>query len=216
MQGVTLVNASVSALPREEEVQSKIRKIRAFGRNARSVCAVLFGLGLVLGAVLVLVVVRAHVSAPNSGNSGGYDGGLHDVLSSPLTPLQLKVWALLGLGVAIGVWLAALRQLHRLFGNLAAGAIYTPENVRRVRHVGLLWLLSAVLYIAFPASLVVANGLLDVPVPIDFDRVFPSFWELLSAFAAAGLVLLVSWIMDVGLYEKEHADALRRDADLVI
>jgi hypothetical protein len=45
---------------------------------------------------------------------------------------------------------------------------------------------------------------------------FPSFGELLSSFAAAGLVLLVSWIMDVGLYEKEHADALRRDADLVI
>ena len=33
---------------------------------------------------------------------------------------------------------------------------------------------------------------------------------------AAGLVLLASWIMDVGLYEKEHADALQRDADLVI
>jgi hypothetical protein len=32
----------------------------------------------------------------------------------------------------------------------------------------------------------------------------------------AGLVLFVSWIMDVGLYEKEHVDVLRRDAELVI
>ena len=32
----------------------------------------------------------------------------------------------------------------------------------------------------------------------------------------AGLILLVSWVMDVGLYEKDHADALQRDADLVI
>jgi hypothetical protein len=38
----------------------------------------------------------------------------------------------------------------------------------------------------------------------------------LTSFFAAGLILLASWIMDVGLYEKEHADALKRDADLVI
>jgi hypothetical protein len=205
------VNASVSALPREEEVQSKIRKVRAFGRNARAVCAALFGLGLVGSGVVLFISMRSHAPVPSSGNGGAYD-----ILTSPLTPLQLKVWWLLSLGVAIGIWLAALHQLFRLFGNLAAGAIYTPENVRRVRYVGLLWLLLAVLDIGLPATLVVANGFFDAPVPIDLDRLFPSFGELLNSFAAAGLVLLVSWIMDVGLYEKEHADALRRDADLVI
>ena len=78
------------------------------------------------------------------------------------------------------------------------------------------WLLWAVLDIVLAATLVVANPLFDAPVPIDLDRFFPSFSESFNSFAAAGLVLLVSWIMDVGLYEKEHADALRRDADLVI
>jgi hypothetical protein len=203
------MNASVSALPREEEVQSKIRKVRAFGRNARSVCAVLFGLGLVGIVVLLFIVVRS--PAPNSGS-----GGIYGILASPLTPLQLKVWTLLSVGVGIGVRLAAVLQFYRLFGNMAAGAIYTPENVRRVRYVGLLWLLLAVLNIVLPATLVVANGFFDAPAPIDLDRVFPSFEELLNSFAAAGLVLLVSWIMDIGLYEKQHADELRRDADLVI
>jgi DUF2975 family protein len=203
------VNAST--LPREEEVQTKIRKVRAFGRNARSVCVVLFGMGLIGSVVLLFMVMRSHASVPNSGN-----GATYDIVTSPLTPLQLKVWILLSLGVTSGVWLAAIHQLYRLFGNMAAGAIYTPENVRRIRHVGLLWLLLAVLNIVLAATLVVADGFFDPPVPIDLDRVFPSFWELFSSFAAAGLVLLVSWIMDVGLYEKEHADALRRDADLVI
>lgn len=205
------MNDSVSALPREEEVQSKIRKVRAFGRNARFVCAVLFGLSLVGSVILLFIVVRSPVPAPNSS-----DGGAYDILTSPLTPLKLKVWWLLGLAVTIGVWLAAVHQLYRLFGNLAAGAIYTPENVRRVRYVGLLWLLLAVLNVVLPATLVIANGLFDAPVPIDLDQVFPSFGEFFNSFAAAGLVLLVSWIMDVGLYEKQHADALRRDADLVI
>jgi hypothetical protein len=205
------VNASVSALPREEEVQSKIRKVRAFGRNARSVCAVLFGLGLVGSVVLLLIFMRSRAPAPNSG-----DGGAYDIVTSPLTPLLLKVWILLSVGVTSGVWLAAVHQFYRLFGNLAAGAIYTSENVRRVRYVGLLWLLLAVLNIVLAAALAVANPFFDAPVPIDLDRFFPSFSELFNSFAAAGLVLLVSWIMDVGLYEKESADALRRDADLVI
>jgi hypothetical protein len=207
----SLVNASVSAFPREEEVRAKVRKVRAFGRNARSVCAVLLGFGLVGSVVLLLIVVRSQVPAPDSS-----DGGAYDILTSPLTPLPLKLWWLLGLGVVIAAWLAAVHQLYRLFGNLAGGAIYTAENVRRVRQVGLLWLLLAVLDIVLPITLVVANGFLAAPVTIAFDRVFPSFGESLSTFASAGLVLLVSWIMDVGLYEKEHADALRRDAALVI
>jgi hypothetical protein len=116
----------------------------------------------------------------------------------------------------IGVTLAAVFQLYRLFGNLATGAVYTPENVRRVRHVGLLWLLLAVLQVVVPASLLVANGLFAAPVPMDSALMFSSIGETLNVFVAAGLVLLASWIMDIGLYEKDHADELRRDADLMI
>ncbi len=54
--------------------------------------------------------------------------------------------------------LAGVYQLYRLFGNLAAGAIYTPENVRRVRHLGLLSLLSAVLAIAIPFALALSSA----------------------------------------------------------
>jgi hypothetical protein len=137
-------------------------------------------------------------------------------LQALLTPLQLMVCVFVIMGAVIGLWLAAVRQLHRLFGNLAAGAIHTPENVRRVRNVGLLLLLWAVLGVVIPTAIVVARGLMDASVPIDLDRVFPSLSELFSSFATAGLVLLASWIMDVGLYEKDHADALQRDAELTI
>lgn len=218
------MNASASALPREGEVQAKIRKVRVFGRNARAVCGVLFWFGLagIVIVPLVAIIVRAgtnvgvavvptQVPTPDSGN-----GSTYDVLQALLTPLQLAVCVFLVLGVVIGIWLAALRQLYRLFGNLAAGAIYTPENVCRVRNVGLLFLLLAVLGIVIPTALVVARGLIDASVPIDLDRVFPSLAELFSSFATAGFVLLASWIMDVGLYEKDHADALQRDAELTI
>jgi hypothetical protein len=216
------VNASASALPREDEVQSRIRKVRAFGRNARVVCAALFWLALVGIVILPLIAVIARTgtdvgagvvptAVPRPSNG---DGGTYDVLQALLTPLQLLVCVFVVMGVVIGVWLALLRQLSRLFGNLAAGAIYTPENVRHVRNVGLLLLLLAVLGIVIPTAIVVARGLIDASVPV--DRVFPSLSELFSSFATAGLVLLASWIMDVGLYEKDHADALQRDAELTI
>ena len=217
------MNASASALPREDEVQTKIRKIRAFGRNGRTVLLALFWLALVgiVAVPLIAIVIRtgmgitgvapADVPRPNDG-----DGGAYDVLQALLTPPQLLVCVVLVLGVVIGVWFATLNQLYLLFGSLAAGAIYTPENVRRVRNVGLLLLVWAVLGIVIPTALVVARGLIDASVPIDLDRVFPPLSALVSSFATAGLVLLASWIMDVGLYEKDHADALRRDADLTI
>ena len=205
------VSASISALTREDEVLSKIRKVRAFGRNARVVCSALFALGLVVCVILVLVMLFGPFREPRSGN-----GGVFSILAGLHTPPPLRVWTFLMMGAVVGVWLAAVYQLYCLFGNLAAGAIYTPENVRRVRYVGLLWLLWAMLGIVIPATLVVAHRLTDASVPIDLDRIAPSFSELLSSFVAAGLVLLVSWIMDVGLYEKENADALERDAKLTI
>ena len=214
------MNASAPALPRDDEVQSKIRKVRAFGRNARAVCAALFWFALAAIVILPLmaVIVRTGTGAgapvvppdvPRPSN-----GGTYDALQALLSPPQLLVCVFLIMGAVIGVWLAVLRQLYRLFGSLAAGAIYTPENVRRVRNVGLLLLVWAVLGIVIPTAIVVARGLIDTSVPI--DRVFPSLSELFSPFATAGLVLLASWIMDVGLYAKDHADALQRDAELTI
>jgi len=206
------VNASASALPREDEVQSKIRKVRQFGRIARVVCAAIFGFGLV-GIVFMLVIsVPTKIPGPIKGN-----GGAWDILNSLLNPYQVKVFAGLGVSALAGVWLAAVYQLYRLFGDLAVGAIYTPENVRRVRHVGLLLLLLTVLMdIVIPAAFVVAHGFIEPSIPLDLDLLFPPPPELFEDFISPGLILLVSWIMDVGLREKEHADALRRDADLVI
>ncbi|HTE39708.1 MAG TPA: hypothetical protein VK629_02690 [Steroidobacteraceae bacterium] len=208
------MNASASALPRAVEVQSKIRKVRAFSRNARVVCAALFGLSVAGSVIVMLVMTLMMVLGP--AREWRDNGGLDDVMRAVLTPLQFNLWALCIMSIVIGIWLNILRQLERLFGNLAAGAIYTPENVRHLRNVGFLSLLWAALSILIPTTHVVVLRLISSTVPIDLDRIFLSFYELIGTLVTPGLILLVSWIMDVGLYEKEHADALRREADLVI
>ena len=198
------MNASASALTREDEVQSKIQKVRTFGRHARTVSAALFGFGLVGGVVILLIIMFGPI--PGS-----------KIETAQFATPQLKVWGFLVIGMVSGISLAAMYQLYRLFGSLAAGEIYTSENVRRVRHVGILSLLAALLALVVPVvtAALISLGYMDA-IPTKFELSSPSLSQLLSAFFASGLILLVSWIMDVGLYEKDHADALRRDADLVI
>jgi hypothetical protein len=208
------VNAAALALLREVEVQSKIRKIRAFGRSARVVCSALFSLSFVVGVLAMLVVLLAMISGHREPGSNNRE--LDDLMRAALTPLQFNVWAFCILSLVLSIWLGVLRQLERVFGSLAAGAIYTPENVRRVRNVGLLCLLWSSLDILIPAMILVGLRFIDAPGPIDVDRVLPSLSELFRVVVTPGLILLVSWIMDVGLYEKEHADVLRQEADLVI
>ncbi|HUQ10744.1 MAG TPA: DUF2975 domain-containing protein [Steroidobacteraceae bacterium] len=199
------MNASASAMTRDVEIQSKIRKVSTFGRYARVVCSVIYGFGVVACAGMLLM-----------GIVGLFLPGLHGPMSdSGLSPQQ-KLWALSISGVVMGLGLAAVYQLYRLFGNLAAGAIYTAENVVRVRRVGFLWLLSAIFGVLIPVvwTGLIALGLVEASDPP--KEIWFSWSDSLASFMSAGLILLVSWVMDVGLYEKDHAEALRRDADLVI
>ena len=198
------MNASATALTREGEVQSKILKVRNFSRTARVVCAAVFGFTLVGGVAMWLIALL--------GREVHFTGA--GMAAAQLNTSQKMIWAMPIVVVVTTIALATIYQLYRLFGSLAAGSIYTAENVRRVRQVGLLWLLMAVLGVVIPAASAVLVSI-GVAVPIQSALVF-SWSDSVNSFVAAGIVLLVSWIMDVGLYEKDHADTLQRDADLVI
>lgn len=193
------MNASASVLTREGEVQSKIGKIRTFSRGARVVCSALFGFGIV-GSVGMLLLIALGSFVPKIASVSSFTA-------------DQRLWVFSVMLLIGSAWLAAVYQLYRLFGNLAAGAIHTSENVRRVRNVGFLWLMLAVLGVLIPIGTAVLTSM-GFSVPAGGAAFSVS--DSLSSFAAAGLILLVSWIMDVGLYEKDHADALQRDADLVI
>jgi hypothetical protein len=196
------VNASASSLDREVEVQSEIQKVRRFSHYARVVCSAIFGFGLI-GVGVQLLIATLGLFVPT----------VHTATTTLAMSPQMKMLETLLTSVMFAVVLAGAYQLYRLFSNLSAGAIYTSENVRRVRRLGLLSLLWAVFAIAIPCALF-ALDFHEASLPSSL-LAFP--WpEALNSAVSAGLLLLVSWIMDVGLHTKDHADALQRDAELVI
>lgn len=214
------MNAALSVSARDDELASKVRKIRAFGRSARIVTllvSVWSGISIVVGISVVFLLADFHPAprevAPGDGRTLGE---VVRVLEAHLTPLQSAVTVSLIIVVVGAIWLAMLRQLYRLFTNLAGGEIYTSDNVGCLRNLGLLWLLATAFVVSIQTAVVVGRRLLDASVPIVPDLIDSSLSQLFWSLATAGLVLLASWIMDVGLCVKNQADALQRDAELTI
>jgi hypothetical protein len=188
----------------------EIRKVQTFSRIARRICWV--GLALVgLGALMAF-----------GGIVFGFRGvkiglGSFAIEAAQLSTPFLKVWAALVVGVVLGLVLRWLYGLSVLFGNLAAGHIFTSENVRLLRQAGFLMLYLAV---SVPVIAIISAGLVRVGiigagtfVPQQPNGITPgSFTNLI----APGLVLLASWIMEVGRKTRDEAEEMRRETELMV
>ena len=122
--------------------------------------------------------------------------------------------------VALAGW--TLYHLYCLFDRLADGAIYTKPTVWHLRQVGMLSLAMAViqLILAPTTFALVELGFLDraLLAPVESATRTPLlFWSpSFGGFITAALILLASWILDVGREVSEDAEVMRREADLVI
>src|SRR6185295_5476377 len=199
------------------ETEAQIQKVRKFGQNFQQ-------LSRLAGAFLVIVCLLALATIFAAPHPSNFKVGLGAYMftGDHMTTPELKAWACVVVTTVFAFLLAIVLQLQRLFGRLAAGSIYTRENVRGLRRVGLLALALGVFQLLLPLF---SQGLVDAGV---IDRALVAFAEptdrsiflvgpaSLSGFIMASLVLLASWIMDVGRQTADEADGMRRDADLVI
>ena len=199
------------------ETEAQIRHIRKFGGYAHSVSGIA-GAFLVINFVLSVWII---LSGPNS-ISFKVALGAYSVTPDHLSTIQIKTSAFAVVTTVFAILLAVVLHLKRLFTHLAAGSIYTRENVFHLRRVGILALAMAVLQLVLPmiSFALVDTGFIDrtlVTSAEPGDRgIFLLGPASLSGFIMAALVLLASWIMDVGRQTTDDADAMRREADLVI
>jgi signal transduction histidine kinase len=202
------------------EVETQVRNVRKFGRYGSWFC----GLGAALLAIAFIVSAWNILSGPTwEGFSVAL--GPYRVTGDHMSSIPLKAWSLIVVTVVFVLLGGVVLHLQRLFSHLAAGRIYTRENVRHIRQVGVLALGMAAVQLVLPAATfaLIEIGFIDrslVSATIEGTLGTRNALLLgpasLSGFITAALVLLVSWIMDVGRETRDEAEVMRSEADLVI
>ena len=199
------------------ETEARIRTVQKFGKNARQFCA----LAATIFAVSLVASWAQIVAGPRMPDTHVRLGTNIIVNSDQLVTVSSKIWAFVVATVVLGVLLWILFRLYRLFKQLEVGSIYTKQNVHHLRQVGWLSMASAVIPLVLsPVSLWLAQlGFIDgTPVTFDpsADGTTMLVGQSLAGVVNASLILLASWIMDVGREVSDDAEAMRREADLVI
>jgi hypothetical protein len=198
------------------ETEARIRNVQKFGKNGWQFCQLAgFFLGVyVLGAWVKIALTTA---------GGRIDvGSFYSVNVDVLASASAKFWAFVVVTVVAGLFGWTLLHLYRLFRHLEAGSIYTKQNVYHLRQVGWLSMALALIHLLFPllsfvlAELNLIEGTLVPPAELPANGVSMFFGQSFSGVITASLILLASWIMDVGREISDDAEEMRREADLVI
>jgi hypothetical protein len=198
------------------ETEARIRNVRKFGKNGWQFCLLA---GFFLGVYVLGAWVKIGLAAPG----GRIDvGTFYSVNVDLLTSASAKFWAFVVVTVVASLFGWTLLHLYRLFRQLEAGSIYTKQNVHHLRQVGWLSMALALIQLLFPvlsfvlAELRLIDGTLVPPAGPPGNGVTMFFGQSLGGVITASLILLASWIMDVGREISDDAAALRSEAELVI
>ncbi len=197
------------------ETEARIRNVQKFAKNGRQFCALA---GFFLGVYLLAQWAKIAL-----GNAGGRIdvGAIYSVNVELLNTASGKLWAFAVVTVVVALFACTLLHVYRLFRQLEAGSIYTKQNVYHLRQIGWLSMAIAVIQLLLPLlafALAEMNLISGMLVPLASpDNGAPLFvGQSLAGVITASLILLASWIMDVGREISDDADVMRRDADLVI
>src|SRR6185295_6307026 len=115
------------------ETEAQIQKVRRLGQNFEQ-------LSRLAGAFLVIVCLLALATIFAAPHPSNFKVGLgaYTFTGEHMTTPELKAWACIVVATIFTFLLAIVIHLRRLFGRLAAGSVYTRENVRCLRRVGIL------------------------------------------------------------------------------
>jgi hypothetical protein len=171
------------------QTEVRLEKVKRTSRSARRLC---FLLMVFVGLVMAIVVAAILAGSPSM-VCGVY--GMQTPCSE--LPPQLLMFTLALLG-GLGLVLLALHRLARLFEHYARGEIFTRGSVRELRLLGYVAVAYAVLQVVLfvGALALAARGAID-PAELRID--FP-----IVPAVIASLVMLLSWIMDVGAEMREE------------
>jgi hypothetical protein len=118
--------------------------------------------------------------------------------------------------LAFALVAVVVAYLYALFRDLGRGAIYTAANVRRTQRVGAILMALGTLEVLLPllSALLLRSGVMP-PEAVSYLSLELSPQSLMLVLAGS-LIVLVSWILEVGRRATEDAERLRSEAELTV
>jgi hypothetical protein len=175
----------------------EMAKVQRYGRYAKACCLVFFIVLAMAGPVTILIAL--------------FGVGVEFYLSWPSIGVTAVVRVL-----ALALVAVAIAHLYALFGDLGRGAIYTAANVQRTRRVGAILIALGALEVLLPllSALLLSIGIVPPEaasyLPLELSP------QSLMFVLAGSLIVLVSWILEVGRRAAEDAERLRSEVELTV
>jgi hypothetical protein len=187
------------ALIMTPETAAKLQKVKKYSASLRNLFTFFFALGILGWFVRTLMTwsdAKPH--------EPGVIQIAHLVFTGDPVPTDVRVLAYvyftLSLAIALKIWF----HLIKLFALYAEGKIFSAENVQQIRQVGYTVLISPALWLLslFIPLFVAADGMsitTSPNLPLNIGGVF-------QQIILGTIVIIVSWIMDVGRELREEQD----------
>jgi hypothetical protein len=189
------------------ESQEKLEKVMKYSASLRQLCRLLSVVLAMAGFVSLIMILTINDSQQVT-RSIDFNGVIY--AGAEITVL-VRIVISFGLLLAVAIALKVLYHLARLFGHYANGEIFTSDSVKQIRETG-----KALFYVLFAwLYALIANFLLGTnAASISGTEVETATWELrlsgpFTLVIAGTIIVMVSWIMDVGR-------ELREDQDLTV
>ena len=184
------------------ETEKKLEKVRKYSASLRSLFrffSVIVVIAMIIGTVFLLTT-----------SSEDTTFALLDMrfTGAELTP-TIRVLAGIHLAIVFAILIKLLHHLAALFGLYAEGMIFTADNVAQIRQIGIsVFLFCASWIYVIVARLVLFTMRHPIPpyVPREDTIGFTADSLPLFSLIAGIIIIVISWIMDVGRELREEQD----------
>jgi hypothetical protein len=188
------------------EAQQKLEQVKRYSASLRTVfrfVSIVVAFAGLVGLIIVLTVNDGQ-RIPSTIAFGGSSFAGDEIT------WMVKIAVALGMALSVGIALKLLHHLATLFDHYARGEIFTSDTVRQIRAIGV----SVFLFVSIWLYGLLVQSILGVPAAvrqaaetgIDVRGWGIGVPEPLAVVLAGIMIIVVSWIMDVGRELREEQD----------
>lgn len=182
------------------ETLAKLEKVKKYSASLRTLFQIAAAFAGLTGLVTLLLILTAQGSETRTIQFGGATYSGDEITWS------LQIVVAIGAALVFSIAVSLLHNLAKLFEHYSKGEIFTAESVRRIREIGItvfmfvaVWIYTLfaeyILQVLEPGTTLQGTRTVGLGVP------GPLFVVLTGI-----VIMIVSWVMDVGRELREEHD----------